>query len=122
MKNYQAGYCWYCHWGWAKPVAEIYKKALAKLNGDSSPLSFGPAHVVWADENWDFAESCLENYDKWVKEYNDDERFSDDDLKVVRWSLEELVKIPLKDREIEPEDYDGKHPENYPPLVEVEKV
>jgi len=24
------GICWYCHWGWAKPVADIYDEALFK--------------------------------------------------------------------------------------------
>lgn len=51
--------CWYCHWGWAKPVADIYEKAVDLLDGDSSPLEFGPAHVVWSDENFEMAEECL---------------------------------------------------------------
>ncbi|GAH80793.1 unnamed protein product, partial [marine sediment metagenome] len=56
--------CWYCHWGWAKPVAEIYTAALAALDGDSSLLEYGPSHIVWADENWDWAERSLENFEK----------------------------------------------------------
>lgn len=105
--------CWYCYWGWAKPVAEIYLKALEKLQGDSSPLHYGPAHIVWEDENWDSAEWCLEHIDT---------NNTVEDLEVIRWSLEELVKIPLADREIEPENYDGVNPEKFPPTAEVVKV
>lgn len=110
--------CWYCHWGWAKAVAKIYKTALAKLNGDSNPLLFGPAHIVWEEENFDYAELCLEDFEKYRGHYTDAE------LAIVEWSLEELARLPLGEREIEPDDYDGEHPENYPPPkgVEVEVV
>ena len=108
--------CWYCYWGWAKPVAEIYLKALKKLNNDSSPLHYGPAHVVWEDENWYSAEWCLNNFETYKG------RFSEEELAIVKWSLEELIKIPLKQREIEPDDYDGLHPENYPPVDGIEVI
>ncbi|GAH65571.1 unnamed protein product, partial [marine sediment metagenome] len=49
-------------------------------------------------------------------------RHSEYELAVVRWSLEKLAELPLEQREIEPEDYDGFHPERYPPTVEVVKV
>jgi hypothetical protein len=108
--------CWYCHWGWAKPVADIYSQALEKLGGYEMALHYGPAHIVWEDENWDSVTWCLENFDK----YKGDK--SEEELEVVRWSLEELAKIPLEQREIEPEDYDGENPQNYPPGEGVEVV
>lgn len=108
--------CWYCYWGWAKPVAEIYIEALKKLDGNEMPLHYGPAHIVWEDENWDSVVWCIEHFDE-CKGDN-----SEKELEVVRWSLEQLAKIPLKQREIEPNDYDGENPEKYPPPEGVEVV
>ena len=108
--------CWYCHWGWAKPVAEIYSRALADLGGDEFPLLFGPAHVVWEDENFDCAEACLEDFEKYKGDNGDDE------LAIVRRSLEELAALPESVRCPEPDDYDGDHPELYPPSVDVVRV
>jgi len=110
------GICWYCYWGWAKPVAEIYLEAVKKLSGNHRPLIFGPSHIVWEDENFDAVQRCLDNFDHWKGD------FTDSDLEVVRWSLEELNKIPLDERDIIPEDYDEEHPELYPPKVEVIKM
>lgn len=110
--------CWYCYWGWAKPVAEIYKISVEMLGGDDSPLHYGPSHIVWADENWGSAEWCLKHFD----EYKGD--ILAEDLRTIKWSLEELAKLPMEVREIVPDDYDDMHPENYPPAegVKVEKV
>lgn len=108
--------CWYCHWGWAAPVAEIYRQAVYKLEENETPLHYGPAHIVWSDENWDSVDWCLEHFDE-----NKGEN-SEADLAVVRWSLEELAKLPLDQIEIEPEDYDGENPEKYPPPPGVEVV
>jgi len=107
--------CWYCHWGWPKPVAEIYKQALEKLNGYDSPLIFGPSHLVWADENFNYAEQCLEYCDRYTGDY-------DAELAIIRWSLEELIKLPVDLRCVKPEEYDGEHPELYPPPDGVEMV
>lgn len=108
--------CWYCYWGWAKPVAEIYLKALEDLGGNGSSLHSGPAHIVWEDENFGSAEWCLEHFD----EYS--EGHSDAYLEIVRESLEKLAALPLEVRCVEPADYDGEHPELYPPLVEMIKM
>lgn len=78
--------------GWPKPVADIYQKALQALDGYESPLHYGPAHIVWDDENFDSAEWCLENFDKYKGDY------SDADLAIVKKSLEELVALPLETR------------------------
>jgi len=44
--------CWYCHWGWAEPVVEIYLEALKCLDGNCGPLLGPISHIVWADENF----------------------------------------------------------------------
>lgn len=92
--------CWYCYWGLPKRVAEIYQRALNDLDGDSSPLEFGPGHIVWSDFNLDSAEWCLEHFD----EHRGDN--SDADLEIVRRSLKELAAIPLEERCPEPGDTD----------------
>ena len=112
------GKCWSCYWGWPKPVAEIYQKALERLNGDDAPLhsAFGPSHLVWADENFDFAEDCLEDFDE------NKGNCTEDELEIVRQSLEELAKLPLEVRCVEPDNYDGEHPKLFPPPDGVEMV
>ena len=101
--------CWYCHWGWPKAVALIYKEALRRLEGDNSPLDYGPAHVVWADENFDCAESCLGDFDKYA------DRLSEDEQEVVRWSLEQLAKIPLSERDPAQDDWHNNATAHPPP-------
>ena len=108
--------CWYCYWGWSKPVADIYKKALEDLDGRDSSLHYGPAHIVWDDENFGSAEWCLEHFDEYKRDY------SIDDLIIVRRSLEELARLPLDVRCVAPEEYDGRHPELYPPPIGVKMV
>ena len=71
---------------WTKPVREIYDEALRRLNGNVMPLHYGPAHVVWEDENFQMAKWCLDLFDEFEGE------FSSDQLDVVRWSLKELLK------------------------------
>ena len=116
------GVCWHCYWGWPKAVMDIYNKALKKLNGFESVLEFGPSHIVWADENWkdSHIKSCIktakEKRDKYLEDYTQKE------LDICVWSLEELLKIPYEQRDYEPKDYDGKHPENYPPPSEIEMI
>lgn len=99
--------CWYCYWGWPKEIYDIYIQAVEKLNGNKDPLHFGPSHIVWEDENWDHAQFCLDNF-----KYN--ERYSNHDLEIVRWSLQELLKVDSKFKSC-PEGYDDEYPENFPP-------
>ena len=110
--------CWYCHWGWAKPVAEIYLEARNRLSGDDAPLRYSASHIVWSDENFDdeSVNWCLQNFNKHTS------NFDSMDLAIVRRSLEDLLKIPEKIRCPCPEDYDGKNPENYLPSGEVIKI
>ena len=109
--------CWYCHWGWAKPVAEIYLEAVSRLGGDTASLHSGAAHIVWSDENFDDESIrwCLQNFTK-------HEAYDLMDQQVVKRSLKELLKIPEKVRCLCPKDYNGENPENYPPTGEVEII
>lgn len=110
--------CWYCYWGWSKPVAQIYQEALHKLDGDDSVLKFSSGHIVWSDENFEdiHVQGCLDDFDEYKGDYDNES------LSVLRWSLEELLKIPEDVRCPCPEDYDFEHPELYPPKVEVVKT
>jgi len=101
--------CWYCYWGWPKQVADIYNEALRKLGGYDAPLKFGPGHIVWEDENFDMAESCLKN----LKVNRHD--FTDAELEIVRESLLALSELPIGIRCPEPDDYNGTNHENFPP-------
>lgn len=108
--------CWDCHWGWPRAVHDIYQRALDKLDGKDSSLHFGPAHIVWEDENWDSAEWCIQHFDEYADDLNQHER------EVVMQSLLELNALPESVRDVCPEDYDGEHPELYPPPLGVEMV
>jgi hypothetical protein len=79
--------CWYCHWGWPKKVADIYEAAVKSLRGDDGPLLYGPAHVVWADENFDAAQWCLDHFHEYERDYSRRE------MNVVRRSLVQLVAL-----------------------------
>jgi len=110
--------CWYCYWGWPRAVRDLYDEAVRDLGGDDFALEFGPAHVVWADENFDTAsiDGCLERCAA------GDARFTPAELAVVRHSLERLRELPEAVRCPAPADYDGVHPENYPPPARMEMV
>ncbi len=109
--------CWYCHWGWARPVVEIYNTATAALDDDEALLDFGPGHIVWADENFETSsiEGCLEP--EWFDnpDYWPEREITPDQKRIVRQSLEKLLLVPEEIRCCEPEDYDDEHPENFPP-------
>lgn len=90
---------------WPKEIQDIYKEACRRLGSDGEypsnvPLHFGPAHIVWEDGNFDSAEWCLENFDRYT------DRFTKEEMDVVKWSLQELVKLPLEVREVEIDDDD----------------
>lgn len=104
--------CWYCHWGWPATVRHIYKKAAEELKvigSGTEPLNYGPGHVVWDDENFDSAEWCIEHFSEFDHDLSAAER------EIVMRSLVELAKVPKEFRCTEPEDYDGEHPQVYPP-------
>lgn len=105
------GRCWWCHWGWPKQIRDIYEKALDALDGDSSPLHYGPAHIVWDDENWDSAQSCLDEFDvpAWYTG-----NYSDEAMAIVRQSLIDLLAVPDEFKNT-PAGYDDENPEQFPP-------
>jgi hypothetical protein len=113
-------FCWYCYWGWPKQVADIYARAVADLDGDSSPLEFGPSHIVWSDEN--FEESNIRYCLGACDDPKQGERYSDHELTIVRRSLAELLAIPESIRCCEPADYDEERPANFPPPAGLEMV
>jgi hypothetical protein len=100
--------CWFCHWGWAKPVQDIYEKYKA-LVGEHA-LKYGHTHIVWEDENFDddCVTGCIGEY-----KYADDDS-TEEDLKLIDESLRELLLVPKKFREF-PAEYDGDNPAAYPP-------
>jgi hypothetical protein len=102
------GTCYWCHWGWPKPIKDIYDRAADDLGGYTDPLEFGPAHIVWSDENWDSAQWCLDNFDKYRGDH------LENDLAIVRRSLEELLAVP-EEMKAPPDNYDGENPANFPP-------
>jgi len=101
------GCCWWCYHGWPKPIYDIYKRAVDKL-GSTIPLECGPAHIVWSDENFDCAQWCLDNFDKYKGDYSEEE------LEIIKQSLYELLEVS-DEFKAEPAGYDGDRPENYPP-------
>jgi len=87
--------CWWCHWGWPKPIADIFDDCVKRLGDDEGPLISGPAHVVWGDENWDLAESCLEDLEcHEVVDMPLAGEYVESQLSVVRESLERLATLP----------------------------
>lgn len=103
-------YCYFCYHGWPPEIAAIYSEALAKLDGHESPLHFGPAHIVWEDENFDSAQWCLDNFDEYTSDYTKEE------MDVVRESLVQLAALPDSLKHPPPgfED-DDENPDKYPP-------
>lgn len=127
--------CWFCYWGWPKPILEIYERAERDIDAllpvagpendytdwaglptcGESALKYGPTHCVWADENFggDFAfelkECESDKYDDWLP----------GTMQIVRRSIVELAALPDELREPPPE-YDGEHPDRFPPTHGVE--
>ena len=105
--------CYWCYWGWPKPIRDIYDDCREQMGGDDHPLLYGPAHVVWADENWDCAQSCLDDFDRWCDDLSGHEQA------VVRESLLRLLRVP-DEYKCPPEDYDNANPAAFPPPPEWE--
>jgi hypothetical protein len=109
--------CWYCHWGWPKQVRDIYDHFEEIAGWDA--MHYGPAHIVWSDENFDSVQWCLDNAEEWMRG-----TFTDAQLNAVIESLKQLAALPKEIRECEPEGYAGHDPESFPPadtLVMVKK-
>lgn len=103
------GLCWYCHWGWPRPIRDIYGAAVAALDGYDVALKFGPAHIVWEDENFDSAQWCLDHFDEYRGNW------SESTLAVVRDSLVKLLEVP-DEYKTEPAGFtEESHPADFPP-------
>lgn len=113
MTTNYGGACWHCYWGWPKPIADIYDRYVA-IAGESA-MHYGPAHIVWEDEN--FARAHVQ----WCLDHFDDEPRGDhdaQDLAAVRASLEALLALDDAILESEPAEYDGREPAKFPPTTE----
>lgn len=101
--------CWYCYWGWPQQVVEVYRKWLVELGYGT--LHFGPAHVVWEDENFEtgIIQSCIDS----AEEHRQD--LTDEELNSVIGSLRELLLVPEAIRCCKPKGYNGLRPEDFPP-------
>ena len=100
--------CWFCTWGWPKPIADIYDRALERLDGNDSPLHWGAAHIVWEDSNFgrEHVQLCL---DKGTDGQYWGEHHSEEDRRIVLDSLRELLELP--DEVLDP--LKGRVPEGY---------
>jgi len=101
--------CWYCYWGWPEQTRAIYERAAAEIGEHN--LDYGPGHIVWADENFDSGniEFCIREADK----YRGD--LPDSYLAIAIRALTELLAIPEEIRCCAPREYDGEHPDKFPP-------
>ena len=72
-------------------------------------MLYGPAHVVWADENWECAQRILDTFDTFAEQ----DMFSPQQLSVVRESLERLAALPDIFKFI-PDEWHT-HPDIHPP-------
>lgn len=89
------GACWFCYWGWPLPVADIHDKYL-RIAGESA-MYYGPAHIVWADENFEreHVQWCLDNYESWCAEWGlKHDGQTPEQWEAVRASLVELLALP----------------------------
>lgn len=111
--------CWYCHWGWSSQVAEIYDRC-RKVAGESA-ADYGPAHIVWANENFEreHIQWCLDNFEENARA---DPEWTQEELAAVRRSLEELLALPDQVLCPEPADYDGENPKAFPPPLGITMV
>lgn len=110
------GLCWYCYWGWPKPIADVFAK-YGDLVGTES-LEYGRGHIVWADENFDDESIrwCIEE----AGPNGEDDPTVD---ALVIESLKELAMVPKEMREAaEHLGYDlddpDQHPAEFPPPKE----
>ena len=108
------GICWYCTWGWSKPVVEIYQR-FAPVAGWAA-MHYGAAHIVWDDENFEreHVQSCLDDFDKYKRDY-----CTPAENDAVRESLIALLALPDDVLAPCPDDYDNENPSAYPPRVEM---
>ena len=111
--------CWYCHWGWAVEVADIYDRYVEEFGADA--MRDGPAHIIWADENFE-AYHVEESFVAAREMVSVESFYSVKEIEAAVGSLRELVELGEAVYNIEPEEYGGEHPEYFPPKCAVRKV
>lgn len=109
--------CWYCYWGWACEVADLYEAAAADIG--EHILEYGPSHVVLCDEN--FEDGSIDFCIKACDDPMYDGSYELADLEKLKGWLLKLKAIPESVRCCEPEAYaeDGDHPGMFPPTIPV---
>lgn len=127
--------CWYYHWGWPRPVFEVYFKSCQKL-GSEGVLQFGPSHIVWSDSNLDDSsirwciQLCEDRGIKiYGKEIHSKDDISDEQMVLVKESLERLSEIPSEVRCCVPKGYltgfgriPDSNPSDFPPPDGIQMV
>lgn len=108
--------CWYCYWGWAEQVTDIYDKALDALDGDTIPLNYGPGHIVWEDSNFETEriQWCLDNFELYTHE-----EYTEEQWEIVRQSLKDLLLIPENIRCCTTDDGTGNNVNLFPPTIPI---
>lgn len=103
--------CWYCYWGWPKQIREIYDNHIDAAG--ELAMHFGPAHIVWEDENFErhHIQWCLDHF----ADAATNTQHSAEELDAVRQSLVDMLRLPDSILNAMPSDYDGEHPDKYPP-------
>lgn len=103
--------CWYCYWGVAKPVADIYQWAVD--NAGWQVIEYGPGHIVWSDHNLEdgHIDACIADAEDRIFR----KRYSAEELGVAVEALKRLRKVPENVRCCEPAEYKGENPELFPP-------
>jgi hypothetical protein len=84
--------CWFCRYGWPKPVADIYDKYI-KVAGETA-MHYSGAHSVWEDENFErhHVQWCLDHWGEYRSESVNDVQDA-----AVKQSLLELLALPDDD-------------------------
>jgi hypothetical protein len=108
--------CYWCHWGWPKPIRDIYDRADKALNGNADVILNTLARTVWENENFDDfnVRRCIYEIEMGIP---GSDGYRREDQALVVETLRELLLVPGEMRQ-PPEDFeesDGEHPENFPP-------
>ncbi len=109
--------CWWAHWGWPKPIADIFLQAKEKLGGDPMPLLIGPSWITWNRRMFELDYFALQG----VVSCPTRRKVTKDQLAVIKWSLEELCKLDGRMKRRPVESY-GKNAKDYPPPDDWERV
>jgi hypothetical protein len=101
---------------------EIYQRGVEACGEDGDiSMGFGPGHVVWEDENFDdhSIKACINEGLTHPDQYESE---TSEQIAVIVQSLRDLLEVPEEIRCCIPDDYDGDHPENFPPPAGIVMV